>query len=62
VQLIRYNLNQATQEVRSYAPRLPLVQLGISKLRGPVDRDKQIQLAFFRAHLGNVDVEKSTWK
>lgn len=57
VQVIRYDVDQITQEVRGYAPCLPLMQLGISKLRGPVDGNEQVQFAFFRMHLGNVDVE-----
>lgn len=35
VQVIRYDVDQTTQEVRGYAPCLPLMQLGLSKLLGP---------------------------
>jgi hypothetical protein len=33
------------------------MQLGIGKLTGAVNRDKQVELAFFRADLCDVDME-----
>jgi hypothetical protein len=32
-----------------------------SKLRGPVDGDEQVELAFCGPHLGQVDVEEADW-
>lgn len=33
------------------------VQLRISKLRGPIDGNEGVELAFNRFHLGNIDVK-----
>jgi hypothetical protein len=35
----------------------PLVQFDIGELAGPIDGHEQVQLAFGRLHLGDVDVE-----
>src|SRR5215207_4099064 len=55
--LVRHGLDQGPQKVRGRVPGCFRLQLGEGKLRSSVDRDEQVELAFFRPDLGNVDVE-----
>ena len=49
--------DQATQEISGGPPRDFLVQFDEGELRGPVDRDDEIELALSGSDLGEVDME-----
>ena len=50
-------LDQAAQEVRGRAARHLLMQFDEGELRGPVDRDDEMELALSGSNLGDVDME-----
>ena len=49
--------DQAAQEVRGRAARHLLVQFDEGELRGPINRDDEIELALNGSNLGDVDME-----
>jgi hypothetical protein len=57
VDLIRPGGDQVMQELRGYHPTDICLQLGMGKHPGTSDGDKQVQLTFVRANLGNIDAE-----
>jgi hypothetical protein len=57
VDLVRDSLDQSTQEVCGVAPRDRLAEFDKGELRGPVDGDKQIELAPCGSNLRDVDME-----
>lgn len=57
VDSVGHSGNEMTQEIDSDRPCCPLVQLRKGELGGAVDRDKQVQLAFFGAYLGYIDMK-----
>ena len=57
VDLVRDGLNQPTQEVCGVAPRDRLAEFDKGELRGPVDGDKEIELALGGSNLRDVDME-----
>ena len=57
VYLVRYGLYQAAQECHCPCPVRLRIQLGIGELAGTVNCNKEMELAFFRPHLGNIDME-----
>jgi hypothetical protein len=57
VDLVGDGGDQAAQEVRSRPTGHFLMQFDEGELRGPVDGDDQIELAFGGSHLGEVDME-----
>ena len=57
VDLVRDGLDQPTQEICGVAPRDRLAEFDESKLRGPVDGDKEIELALGGSNLRDVDME-----
>ena len=59
VDLVRDGLDQSTQEVCGVAPRDRLAEFDEGKLRGPVDRDEEVEFALRGSNLGNIDMELS---
>jgi len=59
VDVVRDGLDQSTQEVCGVAPRDRLAEFDEGKLRGPVDRDEEVEFAFGGSNLGNIDMEVS---
>ena len=57
VDLVRDGLNQPTQEVCGVAPGDRLAEFDKGELRGPVDGDKEIELALGGSNLRDVDME-----
>ena len=57
VDVVRHCLDQDTQEVRRDVAVGFRLQFGEGKLRGSVDRDEQVELAFLGSNLGDVDAE-----
>ena len=57
VDLVRDSLNQPTQEVCGVAPGDRLAEFDKGELRGPVDGDKEIELALGGSNLRDVDME-----
>jgi hypothetical protein len=57
VDLVGNGIDQSLQEAHRHRRRCAAVELGESELRGSVDRDEEIELAFRGADLGDVDVE-----
>jgi hypothetical protein len=55
--LVGDRLDQTAQEVRGCSPRHLLVQLDKSELRGPVDRDDEVEPALRGSNPGDVDME-----
>ena len=55
VDLVRDGGDQSTQEVCGVAPRDRLAEFDEGKLRGPVDRDEEIEFALGGSNLGNLD-------
>jgi hypothetical protein len=49
--------DQAAQEVRGRAARHLLMQVDEGELRGPINRDDEIELALRGSNLGDVDME-----
>lgn len=54
---VGHGLDQVAQEVTGYAARGPRVQLDEGEPGGPVDGHEQLEPAFGRMHLGEIDVE-----
>jgi hypothetical protein len=61
VKCVRNNCDTIAQELCRHSLERFSVQLGIGELRGAVDGDKHVSLAFFGAHFGNIDVEVANW-
>ena len=57
VDLIGQRLKRRAEEVGSRLPRRFLFKSRERELGGPVDRDEEGELAFFRSIFGNVDVK-----
>ena len=57
VDLVRDGLNQPTQEVCGVAPGDRLAEFDKGELRGPVDGDKEIELALGGSNLRDVAME-----
>ena len=57
VNFIRHGLDQCLADVDRDALGGPFMHLDEGKLRGSIDRDQQIEPAFFGAHFRDVDVE-----
>ena len=57
VELVRDGLDQPAQEIRGVAARDCLAELDKDELRGPVDGDEEIELAFGGSDLGDIDME-----
>ena len=57
VDLVRDGLDQPTQEICGVAPRDRLAEFDKGELRGPVDGDKEIELALGGSNLRDVDME-----
>src|SRR5262245_53309288 len=57
VDLVGHRGDEGAQEIGSDPACGLLMQLGKGKLAGTVNGDKELQAAFFRMHLGNVDME-----
>lgn len=55
--LVRYGFDEVAQEVSGDTTGRFLMQLDEGELRCPVDGDEHVQLAFFGAHLGDIDME-----
>ena len=51
--------DQAAQEVRGRAARHLLMQFDEGELRGPIDRDEEMELSLSGSNLGDVDMEIS---
>jgi hypothetical protein len=56
---IRDGFDQAAQEVRGRAARHLLMQFDEGELRGPTDRDEEMELSLNGSNLGGVDMEIS---
>ena len=54
---VGHSSNEMAQELGSHRSGHPLVQLSEGELGGAVNGDKQVQLAFFGLHFGNVEVK-----
>ena len=54
---VRNGSDQGLQKVGGYPPRSTFVQFGESKLAGAINGYKQIKLALFGPHLGDIDME-----
>ena len=59
VDFVRNGFSQVTKEVGCDPTRRLPVQLDEGELRGPVDGDQEIELAFSSLHLGDVNVEEA---
>jgi hypothetical protein len=59
VDLLGYDVDEVTQELRRDGLDGLRVQLGIGKLAGAVNGDEQGEPAFFGTYFGNIDVEVS---
>src|ERR1700722_17020848 len=51
--------DQAAQEVRGHAARHLLMQFDEGELRGPINRDEEMELSLSSSNLGDVDMEIS---
>ena len=54
---VRDSLDQPAQEICGVASRDRLAELDKGELRGPVDRDEEIELALGGSNLGDIDME-----
>lgn len=57
VDLVGKRLDEVSQELGRDHLGGPLVQFDIGELAGPIDGHEEIELAFSRLHLGDVDVD-----
>ena len=57
VDAIGHSRNEVTQELNRQWSGSLVEHLNVGELRGAVNSHKQIQLAFFRLNLGNIEVE-----
>lgn len=57
VDAARHSGSEVAQQVRGDPTGGFFVQLEEGELRGPVDRDQQVELALLGSHLGQIDVE-----
>jgi hypothetical protein len=57
VDFVGNDCDQGIQESRCHMSVSPLTELGESKVRGAINRDKQVKFAFLAAHFSDVDVE-----
>ena len=53
--------DKMAKEIGGDFRRSLLVQLDEGEFRGPVDGDKEMELAFFGSHFGDVDMEEAEW-
>jgi len=58
---VGYRCNKMAEEFGGEFRRSLLMQLDEGELRGPVDGDEEMELAFFGPHFGDIDMEEADW-